>query len=58
MVAVGSGDGSGVKVGRMVAVGSGVGVSDTADAQPVKRARKRHPIKNRFQNKIVFIYTP
>jgi len=52
-VAVG---GMGVLVaGTRVAAGSGVGVSGAAVAQPVKRASKRHPIKNRFHNKLVFI---
>ena len=48
--------GSGVAVGGTgVAVGSGVGVSGAAVAQPVRRASKRHLIKNRFHNKLDFI---
>jgi hypothetical protein len=49
--------GTGVLVGgTTVDVGSGMGVSGVAVVQPVKRASKRHIIKNRLPNTIVFIF--
>ncbi len=66
-VGVGSGvlvGGIGVDVGSGVLVGgTGVEVGSEVDiakvcAQLVKRASKRHPIKNRFHNKLVFILPP
>ena len=50
--------GMGVLVGGAgVTVGAGVGVSGTAVPQAAKRASNRHPIRNRFRNRLVLIDT-